>query len=486
MSKQSAKHVRLQVEALEPRTVPAGNVTASLLAGDLVVRGDNADNAVEIRVIDGNLVVQGRDGSGTTVNGAGRAVFNGVGGVAGRLNVILGGGSDLLDVAGVGVGRDVSIDADDLGAFIPPGLPGGGGLVPPPGGGGLVPPPGGGGLVPPPGGGLAPPPGGGGGLVPPPGGGGLVPPPGGGLVPPPGGGGLVPPGGGGIAPPGLSGADRILLDQLAIGGSVVVATGNGDDAVLLSRSTVAGHTTIVTDSGHDRVSLVGLGLGENLTLDTGAGNDKAFLTGTVVGGPTRIVMDSGSDNLIFHGVSPFSDSVFLDGGRGRDRAEIDADIAFAGGLLVRRFETVANLAVTEFIAAEGLAVRQVPLGDPPGTGSSVFARNGANFAGGEITFFGIPPAYASAPTTYVTGPAGSTITFDRPVAQVRFFFVHFPGAPMGTATAYDAAGRVVAVAQSTQTTFIGDPGNFVTLAGKRPIARVVINGGMIDNVSSVR
>jgi hypothetical protein len=246
---------------------------------------------------------------------------------------------------------------------------------------------------------------------------------------------------------------------------------------------VAGDTTIATGSGHDRLSLVGLGLGKNLTLDTGAGNDKTFLTGTAVGGPTSIRMGSGSDNLIFHGVNPFGDSVSLDGGRGQDRVEIDADIAFAGGLVVRRFETVAKLAVTEFIAAEGLAIRQVPLGDPPGTGSSVFARNGANFAGGEITFFGIPPAYASAPTTYVTGPNGATITFDKPVAQVRFFFVHFPGAPRGTATAYDAAGKVVAVAQSNQTTFIGDPGNFATLAGKRPITRVVINGGMIDNVS---
>jgi hypothetical protein len=48
---------------------------------------------------------------------------------------------------------------------------------------------------------------------------------------------------------------------------------------------------------------------------------------------------------------------------------------------------------------------------------------------------------------------------------------------------YDAAGNIVAVAHSNQPTFIGDPGNFITLKGSQPIVRVVVSGGMIDNAS---
>ncbi len=399
--RQPAGRARLHVEVLEGRTLPAGNVAAFLLGGDLIVVGDHADNAVEIRVTDGNLVVKGRGGTGTTVNGSASAVFQGVPAIADDLKVLLGVGDDMLDVVGVGVGGDVSIQADGFFAKFAGG----------------------------------------------------------------------------------HGDDQILLDQMIIGGNLDVSTGGGDDAVLLERSTVASDTTIKTGAGDDRLALVGVGLGDSLTLDTGAGNDKLFLTGTAVGGPTSVRTGAGRDDIILHGVNPLNGPVSLDGGSGKDRAEIDAATTFAAGLVVRRFETVAQLAVTEFIAAEGLAIRRLPFGDPAGTGSSVFSLNGANFAGGEVTFFGIPPAYASAPTTYVAGPDGATITFDTPVEQVRFFFVHFPGAPTGTATAYDAAGNVVAVVQSNQTTFIGDPGNFVTLAGDQKIARVVIRGGMIDNVS---
>ncbi|HKB35996.1 MAG TPA: hypothetical protein VKD72_06050, partial [Gemmataceae bacterium] len=103
---------RPQVEPLETRAVPAGNVAAFLRGGDLIVVGDRADNAVEIRVTDGNLVVQGRDGTDTTVNGDSRAVFEGVGRIADDLKVFLGGGNDLIDVLGVSVDGDVSIHAD--------------------------------------------------------------------------------------------------------------------------------------------------------------------------------------------------------------------------------------------------------------------------------------------------------------------------------------------------------------------------------------
>ncbi len=395
---------RPQVEPLETRAVPAGNVAAFFLGGDLIVVGDHADNAVEIRVTDGDLVVQGRDGTDTTVNGDSRAVFNGVGGIADDLKVFLGGGDDLLDVLGVGVGGDVSIQADGFFTkFF-----------------------------------------------------------------------------------GGRGDDQVLLDQLTIGGNLDVSTGGGADAVLLERSTVASDTTIATGAGDDRLALVGLGLGDSLALDTGAGNDKAFLTGAAVGGPTSVRTGAGDDVLLLHGANPFGGPVSLDGGGGKDTAEIDAATTFAAGLVVRRFETVAQLAVTEFSTAEGLAIRRLFAGDPPGTGSTAFTLNGASFSGGEVVSRGFGPAYASAPAAFVPGPGGATITFDTPAEQVRFFFNHLPGDAPGTATAYDADGNAIATVQSNEATFLGDPGNFVTLSGKQRIARVVINGAMIDNVTFVR
>ncbi len=394
---------RLRVEPLEARAVPAGDVAAFLLRGDLIVLGDGAGNDVEVVLADGNLVVQGRAGTGTTVNGGARTVFEGVGGIADDLFVSLGGGGDRLDVVGVKVGGDATVLADAAFADFFGG-----------------------------------------------------------------------------------GDDQVLLQSLAVAGNLTVSAGGGADQVLLARSTVAGDTRVVTGGGADRFALVRSTLNGRLTADTGGGADRVFLDPAAAGGAVQVRTGGGADEVVLHGANTYAGPVTLDGGGGRDRTELDAAAVFRAGLRLRGFETVDQVEVTEFSAAEGLAVRGIPFGDPPGTGAQTFSRNGAGFSGGEVTFTGIPAAYASAPTTYIAGPGGATITFEAPAEQVRFFFVHFPGAAVGTATAYDEAGNVVAAVSSTQTTFIGDPANFVTLSGDRPISRVVVTGGMIDNVSFVR
>ncbi|MCI0465280.1 MAG: hypothetical protein L0Z62_50805, partial [Gemmataceae bacterium] len=392
---------RPQVEPLETRAVPAGDVAAFLFGGDLIVVGDSADNAVEILVTDGNLVVQGREGTDITINGGSRILFEGVDRIADDLRVFLGGGNDLIDIRGVSVDGNVSIQAD--GFFV-----------------------------------------------------------------------------------GGRGDDQVLLDLLTIDGNLDVSTGGGDDAVLLERSAVAGDTTISTGSGADRFALVAAGLGGRLTVETGAGDDRAFVTQMGVSGRIRVDTGSGNDDIIFHGATAFGSPVSLDGGSGRDSAEIDAASTFASGQQVRSFESVDVLAVTEFSTAEGLLIRRLFAGDAPGTGSTEFTLNGASFSGGEVVSRGFGPAYASAPAAFVPGPEGATITFDTPAEQVRFFFTHLPGDAPGAATAFDEEGDVIATVQSNQATFLGDPGNFVTLSGEQRIARVVINGGMIDNVTFVR
>ncbi len=61
-----------QLEALEHRALPAGNVTAQFIGRTLYVNGDSAANSVELAAESGNLVMRGLDG--TTVNGSSSTV----------------------------------------------------------------------------------------------------------------------------------------------------------------------------------------------------------------------------------------------------------------------------------------------------------------------------------------------------------------------------------------------------------------------------
>lgn len=101
------------VEALEDRTLLAGNVLATLSNGTLTLTGDAAANQVELKVASGNVVVEGT--LGTTING-GTAVFTVVTGgtrISGDVIATLGAGADSLLVNGILIGAGVSIDAGD-------------------------------------------------------------------------------------------------------------------------------------------------------------------------------------------------------------------------------------------------------------------------------------------------------------------------------------------------------------------------------------
>ena len=100
-------------EALESRTLLAGNVEATLVDGDLSLEGDSDDNSVEILVEGEDLVVRGLDG--TTINGltddfvieAGSTSF------AGSVDAMLGAGADTFLVTGpLTIGG--SIDSTDV------------------------------------------------------------------------------------------------------------------------------------------------------------------------------------------------------------------------------------------------------------------------------------------------------------------------------------------------------------------------------------
>lgn len=89
------KTLRLGIESLEDRRLLAGNITATFVGGNLVLRGDAADNAVTISQTAANKIsVLGKSdsGSATTINGlAGPVIFTGT---LNSIDADLAGGND--------------------------------------------------------------------------------------------------------------------------------------------------------------------------------------------------------------------------------------------------------------------------------------------------------------------------------------------------------------------------------------------------------
>jgi hypothetical protein len=122
-----AARCKPQLEGLEARTLLAGNVTATVSGGDLVVNGDGHDNSVSVwqDTNSGNWIVSGNFSSGalTTVNGQtvfinGRAMsFAVFSGVSDDVRIDLNGGADRLEMYGnygnAVVPDDLEIDTDN-------------------------------------------------------------------------------------------------------------------------------------------------------------------------------------------------------------------------------------------------------------------------------------------------------------------------------------------------------------------------------------
>ena len=105
------------VEVLEDRILLTGNVKAVMNGNDLIVEGDSGDNEIALAVIDGNLVVQGING--TTINSVSSFVaITGSSTIPNDLRISMGRGDDVVIIGpGIEAGGDVTIDTgegDDL------------------------------------------------------------------------------------------------------------------------------------------------------------------------------------------------------------------------------------------------------------------------------------------------------------------------------------------------------------------------------------
>ncbi|MCG8406915.1 MAG: hypothetical protein MI923_17090 [Phycisphaerales bacterium] len=125
-------------------------------------------------------------------------------------------------------------------------------------------------------------------------------------------------------------------------------------------------------------------------------------------------------------------------------------------------------------------------------GTTVFSAQGKNWSGGTVTQV-VPFSSclsSSIANSYVSGATGA-VTFDFPVSEINFYYVHDGAAvgsipvAAGTATAFDAlvGGNIVGTAGSIQIpgTAVGcAPSSTITSSGA-PIRRVEFTGGSIDS-----
>jgi hypothetical protein len=114
-------------------------------------------------------------------------------------------------------------------------------------------------------------------------------------------------------------------------------------------------------------------------------------------------------------------------------------------------------------------------------GTTTFSHLGTNWSGGTVTTTTTAPLPSQGTGAYVFGADGvRQITFDVPITQARFFFIHQEGQGPFTARAFNASNVEVGMVSSNLLTNPRDTGNFETLSGAG-ITRIEFTGGHVDN-----
>jgi hypothetical protein len=141
-----------------------------------------------------------------------------------------------------------------------------------------------------------------------------------------------------------AGRDVVAFEINEGSGSILVATGSGDDVVLVDDATFArGDLVIDTGSGNDVVNLAGGGQ-RGTSLVMGSGDDRATIERGYFRGPVAVSTGAGADAVEIS-ASSFLTALTLDGGAGVDVLHYGADDQapfFAIPPVVRRFEAVRS------------------------------------------------------------------------------------------------------------------------------------------------
>jgi len=114
-------------------------------------------------------------------------------------------------------------------------------------------------------------------------------------------------------------------------------------------------------------------------------------------------------------------------------------------------------------------------------GAITFSILGSNWSGGTVRTEGNPSLYASGAFSYEVDPGGAEVTFDQPVTNVRFFYVHGAGHGAGVATSFDASDSMLDTRNSVPNT--GSGSKFVDFPTSPGISKITFSDGVIDSFS---
>lgn len=283
----------LTAESFETRLLLDGNVTALIDAGSLVIRGDDANNTVEVDLTGGNIVVRGLQG--TTVNGktGDQILITGSSKITNDLEITLGRGNDTVVVnKGIQVGRDLIIE-DTRGASTI-------GIVGVTIGNDL----------------------------------------------------LVTTGkgndaisisdatiGDGIAIHTGEGNDQIAIENTTTKGSITIVTYRGDDDAVIQGGKVGEDLNLRMGAGNDDVVVQNATIVRNLIVQGKAGADFVVFDTLTVSGRTAARLNGGADTFVTQGKNTFTGLLTANGGAGgNDTVSISTTTTTTAGRSVSRFE----------------------------------------------------------------------------------------------------------------------------------------------------
>ncbi|MCA9031954.1 MAG: peptidylprolyl isomerase, partial [Planctomycetaceae bacterium] len=382
-------------ETLETRTLLSGNVSASILNGNLYLNGDSAANELEVVESNGDLVVSGLNS--TTINNSTSFVLTSGGTTFGGMVFVgLGNGDDSLQInTGAELSSDVYVN--DLFGRTSIGINGatiGGDLN-------------------------------------------IVTGKGDDLVSLDGA--TV---GGSLRFFAGRGHNLLSISNSTIGGNLLMIADRGEDDVVIEDSTVGGNTWIDTGKKMDSLAFTNTTLSGDFYLNTGEHNDTVLFDGLMVGGRTDLWLWRGNDSLKIQGTNNFQGDFFAGGILGKfDALEVGEGSTFGGSRTQSNFElsTVdADLLSTQINngALSRAAQERENLGGTPlapltltldtstntlqtlsgeeFTQQAAFTVTGTTFAGATVSADLGTNAFTTATTT---ADANGNYSFDVPLAN---------------------------------------------------------------------
>ena len=146
----------------------------------------------------------------------------------------------------------------------------------------------------------------------------------------------------------LDGNDNIGIDESTINGRTFIATGNGRDSISIRQSEHVDGAILLTQSGNDFLGTDGATIGGFAGIYTGIGSDDVYVNDTAFEGNVRTSGQSGHDRLEVDGSISFANDPIVRSYEGDDVAGGKLQIADGFTSLIAneaRLGTITELAV---------------------------------------------------------------------------------------------------------------------------------------------